>query len=269
MRTNPLAFLAALLLGSAPLVLSQAPEEPPRGYRGILIAPPRYELVLAPGERARKAFAVLAKGFGQAVTVEVAPMDWTLSPEGKLVPLAPGQGPYSAARWVEVALDPLALKPEEPVRLPFGVRVPPGPYAGSYWTAITFATKPAPAKSRRGVAVLNRLRIWGIVYVTVAGTERPGAEIANFDLDAEKGELILDVQNTGNVYLRLRATLTYKDESGRTIKAEKLPERVLLRDLLVRYRIPLVKAPEGAVAASVEVTAKGLASPLYAEVALK
>ena len=262
-------LVAALLLGSAVLSSSSKPPEPPPGYKGILISPPRYELVLNFGTRARKEFTVLAKGFGKAITAEVALMDWTFSPEGRLVPLEPGQNRYSAARWIEVVLDPLSLKPDEPFSLPFSVQVPAGPYSGSYWAAITFATRPAPAKNKKGITVLNRLRIWGIVYVTIAGTEEPGAEIANFGFGPEKKNLILDVQNTGNVYLRLHGTFTYKDESGKTIKAEKLPERVLLRDLLVRYRIPVTAVPEDAVVASVEVTAKGLPSPLYAEVALK
>ena len=247
---------------------SEAPEPPP-GYKGILIAPPRYELVLAPGNQERKEFVVLAKGYDKAMTVEVAVMDWTTNLEGGLVPLERGQNPYSAADWIEVALDPLSLNPDEPITVPFSVRVPKGPVEGSYWAAITFSTEPVPAKTNKGVAVLNRLRIWGIVYVTIAGTEEPRADIANFSFGPEKKNLILDVQNTGNVYLRLHGTLTYKDKSGKTIKAEKLPERVLLRDLLVRYRIPMTAVPEDAVVASVEVTAKGLTSPLYAEVALK
>jgi len=269
-RRSTHATFAALLFGGAFFAFAQSGvPEPPPGYKGILIAPPRYELVLAPGELERRKFAVLAKGYGKVVTVEVAVMDWTTNLEGGLVPLERGQNPHSAADWVEVALDPLSLNPDEPITVPFSVRVPKGPVQGSYWTAITFSTEPAPTKANKGVAVLNRLRIWGIVYVTIAGTEEPGARIANFVIGPEKKNFILDVQNTGNVYLRIHGTLTYKDESGKMLKAEKLPERVLLRDLLVRYRIPVKAVPKEAVVASVEVTAKGLTSPLYAEVALK
>ena len=260
-------WLALLLLGSAS-AQSNGPEVPP-GFHGILIAPPRYELKLPVGARKRQQFSILAKGYRRKVTTRVQVMDWAEDIEGRLVPLPSEENPYSAASWIKVSLNPLHLNPDEPVIVPFEVHVPPGPFAGSYWAAITFSTEPAPAKANKGVTVLNRLRIWGIVYVTIAGTEEPGAEISNFGFGPEKKNLILDVQNTGNVYLRLHGTLTYKDKSGKTIKAEKLPERVLLRDLLVRYRIPVKAVPKEAVVASVEVTAKGLTSPLYAEVALK
>ncbi len=270
MQLKALLF-TALLVGSA-VAFAQGKgnlPEPPKGYFGLLIAPPRYELVLTPGERVKKEFAVVAKGYDHAIRAAVAVQDWTLSPEGKIIALNPGQNPYSAAPWVQTALDPLSLEPDKPIVLPFEVRVPKAGLSGSYWTAVTFTTESPPHKNKRGIAVVNRLRIWGIVYVTIAGTEAPGAEIANFGFGSEKKNLILDVQNTGNVYLRLHGTLTYKDQSGKTIKAEKLPERVLLRDLLVRYRIPVKAVPKEAVVASVEVTAKGLTSPLYAEVALK
>jgi len=259
----------APLLGGALFAFAQVPEPPP-GYRGLLIAPPRYELTLAKGDRVRKEFAILAKGYGDAVTAEVAVLDWGENAEGGLIPLAPGANPYSAARWIKVALDPLSLKPDEPVAVPFEVAVPEGaPLEGSYWAAITFATKPAPVKNRRGVAVVNRLRIWGVVYVTIAGTERPDAAIQAFDLDPGKEALLLDVVNKGNVYLRLHPSLVFRDARGKAVKSQKLAERVLLRDGLIRYRIPLKDVPKEAVVASVEVEAKGLVAPLYAEVALK
>lgn len=243
--------------------------QPPAGYFGLLITPPHYEFVLAPDERVKREFAVAAQGFTRTVRSSPAVTDWTLTPEGKILALSPGQNPYSATSWIKTSLDPLSLEPGKSIVLPFEVRVPKAGLSGSYWTAVTFTTESPPHKNKRGIAVVNRLRIWGIVYVTIAGTEAPGAEIANFGFGPEKKNLILDVQNTGNVYLRLHGTLTYKDQSGKTIKTEKLPERVLLRDLLVRYRIPVKAVPEEAVVASVEVTAKGLTSPLYAEVALK
>jgi len=264
-------FLAALLVGSAAAFTQKTGEaRPPRlpeGYAGILIAPPRYELVLAPDERVRKEFAILAKGYRRTITTEVAVMDWTENSEGGLVPLDPGSNPYSAASWIRVALDPLSLKPDEPISVPFEVVVPKEPLEGSYWAAITFTTKPAPVKNKRGVAVVNRLRIWGIVYVTIAGTEKPEAEIQNFAIN--KNTIVLDVVNKGNVYLRLHPELYFWDAKGEVVQSKKLPEKVLLREGLIRYLIPLKEAPKEAVVASVQVEAKGLISPLYAEVALR
>jgi len=259
-------LLLAPLIWGAIFAYAQAPEPPP-GYRGLLIAPPRYELTLLQGDRVRKEFAILAKGYGRAITAEVAVMDWEENVEGGLIPLEPGVNPYSAARWIKVALDPPSLKPDEPVSVPFEVVVPEGPFEGSYWAAITFATKPAPVKNKQGIAVVNRLRIWGIVYVTIAGTEKPEAEIQNFAVD--ENAIVLDVVNKGNVYLRLHPELYFRDAKGEVVQSKKLPEKVLLREGLIRYRIPLKEVPKEAVVAAVQVEAKGLISPLYAEVALK
>jgi len=124
-------------------------------------------------------------------------------------------------------------------------------------------------KPEKGILVLNRVRIWGIVYVTIAGTERPGAKVQLFEYLPDKKTLLLDIQNTGNVYLRLKPLLTYKNAAGEVVATKELSEKVLLRDHTLRYRIPANEIPEDAVLASVVISAKGLSVPLYAETTLK
>jgi len=261
--------LGLLLLLAALPARGEAPVAAPPGYVGLIIAPPRYELTLSPGSRLRRDFAVTARGYERAQTAAVAVQDWLLSPEGRLVPVPEGQNPYSARNWVRVSATSLTLKPGQAIEIPFEVQVPTNAPPGSYWTAITATVQPPPVKRPKGLVLVNRLRIWGVVYVTIAGTEQPDAAIQAFDLDPEKKALVLDVVNKGNVYLRLHPSLVFRDARGKAIKSEKLAERVLLRDGLVRYRIPLKDVPKEAVVAAVEVEAKGLVAPLYAEVALR
>jgi len=126
---------------------------------------------------------------------------------------------------------------------------------GSYWAAANFVT--TPPNQDQNATVLIRVAANYIIYVTIAGTERPGAKITRFDREGD----------------HLVGSLKFLNPEGKTVGAQKLPERVLLRDGLARMKLKLPKdLPQDAVIAAVEVYAKKplpLPERLYAEVALR
>jgi hypothetical protein len=245
---------------------------------GIGVAPPRFELVLAPGDSVTQSVTVFSKNTPDQ-TIEVGLFDWMVGPEGAISVTPPATTPYSASPWIDVALDPFLLQNNSTHQIRFSVTLPDSPtLRGSYRAALAFTTQPR-ATLEQGVAARMRTRALAIVYVTVQGTEQPAAELQGVavvaDEAAGKRYLVADVVNTGNVYLRLFGELRFVDAAGEVARRIELPERVLLREGLVRYRIPLPEdLPRDIVLAQIEVQPQGPAGsyggpPLYGEVAFE
>jgi len=248
---------------------------PAKTQLGVGVAPPYREFTLSLGDKTRSQATFFSRhNYRGNFTLEV--LDWTIDPEsGSVLPRAPGHTPYSASEWVKLATSqaPLSFnKDTSSLIARYEISVPHQPgLEGSYWTAIALTTLPSPPREESKLSVRVSLRVMHIIYVTIAGTEKPGAKIQTFAVkkSSDSKELILDIVNTGNVYLRLKPKLHYKSKTGATLETTDLSERVLLRDGLIRYRIPLNQAPEDAVIASIEVRAKSLPYVLYAETGLK
>jgi len=174
---------------------------------------------------------------------------------------------YDASKWITASYDPFTLQPDEPVTVKFSVSVPPdGTLQGSYRAALAFTTEPKPGEYK-GFAVMVNTRAVVVVYVTIQGTEQPAAELQGITaVTGEEGGkrfLVADVVNKGNVYLRLNGELRFVNTKGEVIKRTPLPERVLLREGLVRYELPIPPdLPEDTVLAAIEIQPQGPAGEL-------
>ncbi|AEB10906.1 hypothetical protein [Marinithermus hydrothermalis] len=259
-----LARLPRGLIGGAVLLWSWAAAQ-----AGIGVAPPRFEFTATPGQTLPATVTVFA---AESPTLRIVPSvtDWLLDPAGTLLVLPPNSHAYSAAPWIHLEASPFELTADAPRDIRFNLTVPEGA-RGTYWAALAFTTEPQPGV-QQGVEVLIQTQILAIVYVTVAGTERPGAEIASTFVETDaagRRYAVADVINTGNVYLRLQGRLTLKNTQGATVRTLELGERVLLRDGVVRYRVPLPEdLPEDTLLAAFEIAGVG-PETLYGEVMLR
>ena len=256
------------LLASLPLLLGGlAFFIPVNAQQAVGISPPRFEWSTEAGSVKTGRVTIFTTEKEVRIIPEI--VDWSLSPTGSVVVLPRGAHPYSASDWINLATDPFTLQKGRDIVISFSVRIPRN-VDGSYWAALSFTTTPSLVRQGE-LAYEVRVRTLSIVYITIAGTERPGAKITRFDREGD--HLVLDVENTGNTYLRLEGELKFLNPEGKTVGAEKLPERVLLRDGLARMKLKLPKdLPKDAVIAAVEVYAKKpvpLPERLYAEVALR
>jgi len=270
---NALFGPRALVLAGA-LLFSSA-----LAQKGVGIAPPRFELITPPASTLTETVDVFSRDLPDQM-IDVAVVDWWIDPQGTVQELPRGANPFSAASWLLVDSNPFNLTSNSAHPVRFSVAVPPGNGAlsGSYWTAIAFTTKPQPAKDANGMAVSVRTRVLAIIYVTIQGTEQPAAALQGVSIQTgESGQryVIADVINKGNVYLRLNGELRFVNAKGEVIKRTALPERVLLREGLVRYqlRVP-ADLPQDAVLAALEIQPQGPAKsdggpPLYGEANLR
>ena len=245
---------------------------------GIGVAPPRFDLLVSPGGTATRTLTVFSRE-GEEQQIVPAVHDWLMDANDRIEWLPPATTNYSAAPWLELALDPFALPGGASKTVRFTLRVPKDEgLDGSYWTAIALTTEARPRTDATGKVFATRVRAMVIVYVTVQGTEQPAAELQGITVvtGEEDGKrfLVADVVNKGNVYLRLNGELRFVNTKGEVIKRTPLPERVLLREGLVRYELPIPPdLPEDTVLAAIEIQPQGPAGgyggpPLYGEVAL-
>jgi len=262
----------ALILAGA-LLLSLASSQ-----KGVGIAPPRFELVLPVAGKTTKVVDVFCQDIpDQQIDVEV--VDWWIDPEGTVRELPKGANPYSASNWLSVESNPFNLTSDAAHPVRFSIDLPnDSSLAGSYWTAIAFTTRPRPVKDSRGVFVSLRTRVLAIIYVTIQGTERPAAGLQGISLQLGidgKKYIVADVVNKGNVYLRLQGEFRLLNAKGEVVGRSSLPQKVLLRDGLVRYRVQIPEGVEDeAIMAAIEVQPQGPAEsyggpPLYGEVGLR
>ncbi len=240
------------------------------------MAPPRFELLLEAGSTTSEDVAVFSRNTpDQRINVDI--VDWTIGTNGKLRVLPRGAQPYSAADWVTASVDPFTLKENEAHTIRFSVTTPATGLDGSYWAGLAFTTQPKPTE-HEGMVVAVRTRAVVVVYVTIQGTEKPASELQGVSIETDEGGkrfVIADVVNKGNVYLRLNGELRFVNAKGEVAERVPLPERVLLRDGLVRYRLEIPEdLPKDAVLAAIEIQPQGPAKsyggpPLYGETAMR
>jgi len=264
---NPRAWISGVFLLIASSALAQV---------GIGMAPPRFELTLEPGATVSKDVAIFSRNApDQRISVEI--VDWSLSPDGRLLVLPRGSQRYSAANWLSAAIDPFTLKQNEPHIIHFSVTAPATNLEGSYWAGLSFTTQPNPGK-HKGMVVAVRTRAVVIIYVTIQGTEKPASALQGLSLQTEedgKNYIVADVVNKGNVYLRLNGELRFLNTKGEVVERTPLTERVLLREGLVRYKLPVPEdLPEDVLLAAIEIRPQGPSEsyggpPLYGEIPLR
>ncbi len=245
--------------------------------QGVGLAPPRIELVLAPGERVTRKFIAFTTE-GRAIPIQPDLFDYTQDGLGNIHFLPPGHTPYSLFPYLQVALDPFDVQKGKNHPIPFTVTAPENG-EGSYWIALSLTTQPLPRKEKGELAVraVQRIRILAGIYVTVAGTARPRAELVsprwlkrNSASGSTQTYFQVEIKNRGNTYLRLTPRLFFKDKTGKEIFSTMANELLILRGEDVRVAIPFPEAPEEAILGGVEFLSTGppavrLTAPLYAE----
>ena len=210
-------FLLALVLASLGAALAT----------DIGVSPPRLELVARPGETLTASVAVLTQAAAeQRVAVEIG--DWELAPDGQIVLLPAGSLDASASGWLEPEASSVTVPPGAQRDYRIAVTVPAdAPVDGTYRSMVFFTVVP-PAAETEGVGVVTTTRIGVAVYVTVAGTERPAAELVDlYQPDDER--LTLVVANTGNTVVRLGGGVELRDESGAVRAVLEVPDVPVLR----------------------------------------
>jgi hypothetical protein len=176
----------------------------------IGISPPRVELFGAPGSEVTTSVIVLTGAREeQQIATEVS--DWLMDPSGSITFLAPGLTSHSAAEWIDPDADTFVLSASGSREVRFTVTIPTAA-EGTHHAMVFFTVVPKPTDAR-GVGIVTTGRVGLTVYVTVAGTERAGSELADL-YQADDRTITAVILNTGNTVMRLGGEIQLRDESG-------------------------------------------------------
>lgn len=179
----------------------------------IGLSPPRAAVVVPRGATVSETATVFSTGAAQDLSVTAD--DWVQNDTGGLSFLPAGGDPYSATNWLSLSSDAVRVPANGSVDYRYVIHVPDNPaLSGTYRTVVFFTTQPA-AGATTGTTLTTTQRIGEVVYVTIAGTEKPSISLSDFYRDGAK--LMLTVANDGNVVSRLGGQVQIRDRAGKTV----------------------------------------------------
>ena len=207
-----------------------------------------HEFVVEPGEVYRG--AIHLANYGQtAIGVDMALSDYRFFADDVIDYGEPGSVPRSNTSWITI-FRPSTLQPGETVIVPFEVKVPDDPLlVGTYWSIILvtpqgeLSTEPA----EEGLTI-RQVMGYGIQIVTHIGdTGIRDIRILDSKLlyEGEGAILRIDLENTGERWLRPEAWTELYDENGAVVGPFESPRKRIYPGCSVRHRFPLAGIPGG------------------------
>jgi hypothetical protein len=177
----------------------------------------------------------------RVVEVSVTQTDYLFFADGSNVYGPPGSVQRSNAPWITLFLPPrLLVEPGATATVFYSIEVPDGStLAGTYWSVLMVAPVPPPQESTTGIEIQTVLR-YGIQVVTHVGDSGARViQIISRDLvRLETGVVLqLDVQNTGERWVRPNVWVDVYDEQGALIGRFDGERQRIYPGCSVRYRL--------------------------------
>jgi hypothetical protein len=192
----------------------------------IGISPPRLDLVGEAGERLTATVTVITSArTEQQIAAEIG--DWTMDLHGEMAFFPAGSLAYSASGWLELDADAFVLVADASREVRLEVAIPPN--AEGTFQAMAFFTVVPPPTEGSGIGVVTTTRVGLTVYVTVAGTERAGADLIDLYQSGER-TLTAAILNGGNTVMRLGGVVELRDETGEVVRRLEVPDVPVLRE---------------------------------------
>jgi hypothetical protein len=173
-------------------------------------------MALSPGEQ--RSFEVIVTNEGtQTLRARAELSDLQLDRLGVPLLEAAGSSRWSAAPWVTIAPQAIALPPGERQRILCRVQVPQGGAGGRYGAILI--TAQGDAKPEAG-GMRVQPRVGTLVLLTLIRTQRRGADVESLQVRPaqENGlEFTAALRNTGNVHFHASGELIVRDATGRSV----------------------------------------------------
>ncbi len=198
----------------------------PRAVFGLGISPAVLELELEPGETARRQLKLFNETDQEIYLSGVIEIFQPRGEEGQAKILPPEIG-NQAVGWLKLPLNSVSLKPGEFVNAPLVFEVPETADVGGYYLAAVWETAAGPKKNISQIEITSR--VGALIFLTVAGEVEEKLEIVEFS-SSEKGffgfgrpiEFLVRLENKGNVHLKPRGQIVFKNIFGRPVESLNL-----------------------------------------------
>jgi hypothetical protein len=182
-----------------------------------LVSPPRFELTVKPGERAREVMEI-TNASAQSARYRLKTADWTLDGNAA-VQFDEALRPGSCRPWVAVEARQINVAAGGKYRYRFEVAPPADAPAGECRFAILIEGDEQNVQTPGGPAFPISGRLGVIVYVTMGGAE-PKLEVTGgrvAKVNDEDMPVVL-VKNVGNAHGRLAGFLNGTDAEGKKLE---------------------------------------------------
>jgi hypothetical protein len=189
----------------------------------LTITPPIFQMTATPGQDWSSAIKVVNNN-PYDITVYANVMNFTAEGEGGSGKFIPSNntkdvpGGFSLASWLEVSKQPIFIRAEQSVSVPFTLHVPESAEPGGHYGAILIGTEPPPKTSGSSVRVSSQLS--SLFLLRVNGDVNEEGDIRSFS--TEKGwyeephaNFALRFENKGNVHLLPRGDITIYNMWGK------------------------------------------------------
>lgn len=182
-----------------------------------LVSPPRFELVVKPGERLREVLEISNAG-GQMAKFRLKTADWSLD-KNAAVAFTDGLQPGSCRPWVAIERREIAVPAGGKYRYRFEVAPPADAPRGECRFALLIEGDEQSVQTPGGLAFPVTGRIGVIVYVTV-GDADANLDVVGAQVTSINGEMtpVLLIQNSGNAHGRLAGFLSGTDAAGKKLE---------------------------------------------------
>jgi hypothetical protein len=229
----------ALLYGASPALAQEF---------DLTVIPAKVELEVQAGQSLE--FSVELRNNGQqALDLLVYPMDYAVNPDNTFIFEPPGYYTYSCADWIEIKRDRVGVPTGSSLVETFQVSVPEGAEPGGHYGVIFFqdASEPNP-----DIPAELTPRVGSLILITVPGEIIREGSVKKFDVESDYFSLWgpsgeggagwparniayhLEVENTGNVHITVKALISYHSTFGSGSGSIELGTMTILPET-VRY----------------------------------
>lgn len=180
--------------------------------------------IARPGESYRGAIAVRNNGH-EPVEVMLYQTDYAFWADGRNQYGEPGSMPRSNARWVRLGQQQFLIQPGAVINAPYEVNVPDDQrLSGSYWSMIMvepLSPRESSTRPRKEALQLTQVIRYAVQIATDIGTAGRRTLAFVNPVQSDRGgerRLSVDVENTGEHYLRPQLWMELYDAQGRAIR---------------------------------------------------
>jgi len=208
------------------------------------------EWVVKPGQIYRGGIEIVNVG-EEPSPVEIYQTDYLFNCDGQKEYGSPGELPHSNADWVvfEPAFLRFTIPANSSITVPYTITVPDDlELVGTYWSMVhvLLPVTEAPIASK-GVVIRQRFE-YGIQIVTDIGDTgvRNIGIIGSKLVETDEGySLQVDIENTGEWWVRPEAWAELYDENGAVVGRFESPRKRIYPGCSVRHQFPLAGIQSG------------------------
>lgn len=205
----------------------------------------RFEATAEPGETIE--FTAMLVNHGEK-PIELLAYSANVVPavNGGMQIATPDDPPVAHSIWMSFDNIEFTLQPGETLEHPFTVAVPPGTPPGQYVNAVALETAEPLQTTGGSQAFEQYFRKVVSVYVVVPGDEVSDFGIGTPEIAVLRGNsnLLVPIENIGNVRVDLKADVTLRDQAGTVIYSGETFFGPVYMGQTTLFQIPIGSAPE-------------------------